>query len=69
VLIGGLRALNANTGQSGYDILTDRTGTLTNDFFVNLLDMNAERKAAKSAENANEGREAPPGRSSGPLPP
>ena len=39
VLIGGMRALNANAGGSSHGVLTDRPGTLTNDFFVNLLDM------------------------------
>jgi catalase-peroxidase len=42
VLIGGLRALNANFGQSDYGVFTKRPGTLTNDFFVNLLDMNTK---------------------------
>ena len=42
VLVGGLRALNANTGQSDHGVLTDRPETLTNDFFVNLLDMNTD---------------------------
>ncbi len=40
VLVGGLRALDANTGQSAHGVLTDRPGTLSNDFFVNLLDVN-----------------------------
>ena len=39
VLIGGLRALNANFGQSKHGVFTDKPGALTNDFFVNLLDM------------------------------
>ena len=39
VLVGGMRALNANAGQSGHGVFTDRPGTLSNDFFVNLLDM------------------------------
>src|SRR5262249_13767410 len=39
VLVGGLRALNANAGQSKHGVFTKRPGTLTNDFFVNLLDM------------------------------
>jgi len=56
VLIGGLRALNANTGQSPHGVFTDRPGTLTNDFFVNLLDMGTEWKPAQSAENVYEGR-------------
>jgi len=42
VLIGGLRALNANTSQSNVGVFTKKPGTLTNDFFVNLLDMNTE---------------------------
>ncbi|MYA18697.1 MAG: catalase-peroxidase, partial [Chloroflexi bacterium] len=42
VLAGGLRALDANTGQSAHGVLTDRPGTLSNDFFVNLLDVNTE---------------------------
>jgi catalase-peroxidase len=42
VLIGGLRALNANFGQSSNGVFTDRPGTLTNDYFVNLLDMNTK---------------------------
>ena len=40
VLVGGMRALNANTNQSPHGVLTDKPGTLTNDFFVNLLDLN-----------------------------
>jgi catalase-peroxidase len=51
VLVGGMRALNANVGQSKYGILTDRPGTLTNDFFVNLLDMSTEWKASGSSGN------------------
>ncbi|MGE3074030.1 MAG: catalase/peroxidase HPI [Dehalococcoidia bacterium] len=46
VLVGGMRALNANTGQSAHGVLTSRPGTLTNDFFVNLLDMGTEWKAS-----------------------
>jgi len=42
VLIGGLRALNANTGQSQHGVFTDKPGTLSNDFFVNLLDMSTK---------------------------
>ena len=44
VLVGGLRVLNANTGRSSLGVLTERPGTLTNDFFVNLLDMATEWK-------------------------
>ena len=40
VLVGGMRALNANFGQSQHGVFTHRPGTLTHDFFVNLLDMN-----------------------------
>jgi catalase-peroxidase len=57
VLVGGLRALNANTGGSADGVLTDRPGTLTNDFFVNLLDMGTEWKASASSENVFEGRD------------
>jgi catalase-peroxidase len=55
VLVGGLRALNANFGQSAHGVFTNRPGVLTNDFFVNLLDMRTEWKAA--AENVYEGRD------------
>ncbi len=55
-LIGGLRALDANAGQTPHGVLTDRPGTLTNDFFVNLLDTDTEWKAA-AAENVYEGRD------------
>jgi catalase-peroxidase len=57
VLVGGLRALNANSGQSQHGVFTDRPGTLNNDFFVNLLDMGTEWKASASAENVFEGRD------------
>jgi catalase-peroxidase len=57
VLIGGLRALNANLGQSPHGVFTDRPGTLTNDFFVNLLSMGTEWKVSESAENVYEGRD------------
>jgi catalase-peroxidase len=57
VLIGGMRALNANFGQSKHGIFTNRPETLTNDFFVNLLDMSTEWKASASAENMYEGRD------------
>ncbi len=55
VLVGGLRALDANFGQSRHGVLTDRPRTLSNDFFVNLLDMATEWKA--SGENLYEGRD------------
>jgi catalase-peroxidase len=57
VLVGGMRALGANAGQSPHGVFTDRPGTLTNDFFVNLLDMRTEWKPAESAENVYEGRD------------
>jgi catalase-peroxidase len=57
VLVGGLRALGANFGQSRLGVLTDRTESLTNDFFVNLLDMGTEWKASESEENVYEGHD------------
>ncbi|MGN6406631.1 catalase/peroxidase HPI [Sinomonas sp.] len=57
VLVGGLRALGANFGQSRLGVLTDRTDTLTNDFFANLLDMGTEWKASESEENVYEGHD------------
>ena len=56
-LIGGLRVLGANSGQSEHGVLTDRPGTLTNDFFVNLLDMNTEWQASSASEDVFEGRD------------
>src|SRR5271154_3075905 len=56
VLIGGLRALGVNFGQSQHGVLTDRTDALSNDFFVNLLDMSTEWFKADSAANLYEGR-------------
>jgi catalase-peroxidase len=56
VLIGGLRALNANYGDSKLGVLTKRPGTLSNDFFVNLLDENVEWQKAPGDEDAYEGR-------------
>ena len=55
VLVGGLRALDANTGQSAHGVLTDRPGTLTNDFFVNLLDVDTEWRASADAPDLFEG--------------
>jgi catalase-peroxidase len=57
VLIGGLRVLNANTGQSRHGVFTKRPEALTNDFFVNLLDMGTEWKAASDAKDVFEGRD------------
>ncbi len=57
VLVGGMRALNANFGQSQHGVFTKRPGTLTNDFFVNLLDMGTTWKAVSKAEDVFEGRD------------
>ncbi|ENN85144.1 Peroxidase/catalase [Rhizobium freirei PRF 81] len=57
VLIGGLRALNANAGQTQHGVFTKRPETLTNDFFVNLLDMSTEWKAVSDAKDVFEGRD------------
>jgi catalase-peroxidase len=57
VLLGGMRALGANHGGTPHGVLTDRPGTLTNDFFVNLLDMRTEWKGSAEAENLYEGRD------------
>jgi catalase-peroxidase len=56
VLVGGMRALNANFGRAQHGVFTDRPETLTNDFFVNLLDMGTEWKAT-SAEDMYEGQD------------
>ena len=63
VLVGGLRALNANAGGAGHGVLTDRPGTLSNDFFVNLLDMSTVWTKSEDQEGLYEGRD----RSSGDL--
>jgi catalase-peroxidase len=55
VLVGGMRALNANAGQSKHGVFTSRPGTLTNDFFVNLLDMGTKWQA--TSEGLFEGRD------------
>jgi catalase-peroxidase len=55
VLVGGLRALNANYAQSEHGVFTDRPGTLTTDFFVNLLDMKTEWKPSEPAAGVYEG--------------
>ncbi|MDE3094446.1 MAG: catalase/peroxidase HPI [Chloroflexota bacterium] len=57
VLVGGMRVLNANFGQTRHGVFTERPGTLTNDFFVNLLDMNTEWKASTTSEDVFEGRD------------
>jgi catalase-peroxidase len=55
VLVGGMRALNANFGKAKHGVFTDRPETLTNDFFVNLLDMNTKWQASNSVEGVSEG--------------
>jgi catalase-peroxidase len=57
VLVGGLRALNANFGQAKHGVFTNRPGTLTNDFFVNLLDMNTKWQASSTSDGVFEGRD------------
>jgi catalase-peroxidase len=57
VLVGGLRVLGVNTGKSAHGVLTKRPGTLSNDFFVNLLDMGTEWRPAAGSEGVYEGRD------------
>ena len=57
VLIGGLRALNANVGQSANGVFTKKTGVLSNDFFVNVLDMGTVWKPTSEARDVFEGRD------------
>jgi catalase-peroxidase len=57
VLVGGMRALNANFGQTGHGVFTRRPETLTNDFFVNLLDMGTAWKPAPDSQIVFEGRD------------
>jgi catalase-peroxidase len=57
VLVGGLRALDVNAGQSDHGVFTKRAGTLNNDFFVNLLDMGTEWKPTSEAATMFEGRD------------
>jgi catalase-peroxidase len=57
VLVGGMRALNANFGQSKHGVFTHRPGTLTNDFFVNLVDMKTQWQPSSTSEGVYEGRD------------
>jgi len=57
VLVGGLRVLNANYGQSRHGVFTERSETLTNDFFVNLLDMRTTWQSTSEDEDVFEGRD------------
>src|SRR5208337_4546631 len=56
VLIGGMRALNANFGEAKHGVFTNRPETLTNDFFVNMLDMNTKWEPSSTSEGLYEGR-------------
>jgi catalase-peroxidase len=62
VLVGGMRVLNANFGQSPHGVFTKRPETLTNDFFVNLLDMSTTWKATSEDEDVFEGRDRATGK-------
>ncbi|KVU71147.1 catalase/peroxidase HPI [Burkholderia ubonensis] len=62
VLLGGLRVLGANVGQSAHGVFTDRPEALTNDFFVNLLDMNTEWKPVSADNDVFEGRDRATGK-------
>jgi catalase-peroxidase len=62
VLIGGLRALNANSGQSQHGVLTKQPGALTNDFFVNLLDMSTKWQKSAASEGVLEGHDRATGK-------
>jgi catalase-peroxidase len=57
VLVGGMRAMNANFGQSQHGVFTKQPGALTNDFFVNLLDMGTAWKSVSDTEDVFEGRD------------
>ncbi len=57
VLLGGLRVLNINTGQTAHGVFTQRPGTLTTDFFINLLDMNTTRHPIDASHTLFEGRD------------
>ena len=57
VLVGGMRVLGANAGGSAHGVFTDRPGALTNDFFVNLLDMNTDWRPSAASQDVFEGRD------------
>jgi catalase-peroxidase len=61
-LVGGLRALNANVGQAGHGVFTDQPGTLSNDFFVNLLDMSTQWSLSEESAGVYEGRDRATGK-------
>ncbi len=62
VLVGGLRALDANTGGAKHGVFTDRPGTLTNDFFVNLINMSTKWSKSATAEGLYEGADRATGK-------
>lgn len=62
VLVGGMRVLNANSGQTPYGVLTDKPGVLSNDFFINLLDMSTQWEKSKEEEGVYEGFDRKSGR-------
>ena len=68
VLVGGLRVLGANFGGSQHGVFTRRPGTLTNDFFVNLLDMGTQWQRSPQADGVLEGRDRATGELRGPPP-
>ena len=61
-LVGGLRALNANVGQAAHGVFTDQPGTLSNDFFVNLLDMSTQWSRSEASAGVYEGRDRATGK-------
>ncbi len=62
VLVGGMRALNANFGQTKHGVFTDRPETLTNDFFINVLDMHTKWEPSSASEGVYEGRDRATGK-------
>jgi len=61
VLVGGMRVLETNVSETQHGVFTKRAGALTNDFFVNLLDMNTEWKAVSKDADVFEGRDCKTG--------
>ena len=62
VLVGGLRVLNANAGDAKHGVFTDKPGTLTNDFFVNLLDMSTKWSKSSTSDGIYEGADRATGK-------
>ena len=62
VLVGGMRALDTNAGQATHGVFTDRAGALSNDFFVNLLDMSTQWSKSAQVEGLYEGRDRATGK-------